>query len=125
MQGALVVFSIADWSSWDEVGAYCSELQGANPAIPIILVGAQGDRGRERPRNPPRSAILKYAAARGMPYIETSAKTGANVTAAFHALLFQIIFRARAAKNIGVVDNASNAGGAGNAANAHAGLIVS
>lgn len=83
---ALLVYDIAKRSSFEHVGRWLEEArQNGNPSISIILVGNKTDLLESR--EVPVSEGKAFAESHGLLFIETSAKSGSNVDAAFRQLL--------------------------------------
>ncbi|KAF0683606.1 Aste57867_24372 [Aphanomyces stellatus] len=85
--GALLVFDVTDKTTFDGVQKWLDQLlQVAEPGLTTVLVGNKADA------DPAKRAVSTveaqaYATAHHMTYVETSAKTGANVDKAFRELL--------------------------------------
>jgi small GTP-binding protein len=83
--GALVVFDLTDSRGTDTVKQWVSELrQARGEQCAVVIVGNKSDLNDQRAKSAADSR--KYAEQNTIEYFETSAKTGANVDAAFLAL---------------------------------------
>ena len=81
--GVVFVFDITDKHSFESVKQWAEEVERyASPKIQKILVGNKSDLTQKREVT--REMGEQLAASMGIKYIETSAKTMANVTEAFH-----------------------------------------
>lgn len=91
-QGFLLVFSLTDHQSFEEISTFYNQIMRVKSElvsfVPLILVGNKNDLVDQRQVTTEEAVALakKFSAA----YIETSAKTGENVTAAFYDLLREI-----------------------------------
>jgi small GTP-binding protein len=88
-QGALLVYDVTNQASFDHLTQWIEELENMTGPIPTILVGNKIDLKR---------VVLKekgetFAKQHGFLYIETSAKLGENVEAAFQRLALEIYKR--------------------------------
>ena len=103
-QGALTVFSTVERSSFENIDAWLDECwTNAGKKIPIILIGNKTDLRDQFADNPAMAqtivtteqgqALADRIAGMGVhtSYIETSAKTGENVEAAFLELAIKIL----------------------------------
>lgn len=81
-QGALLVFDITKRSSFAHLQSWLEEVrrQGTDN-MSVLLVGNKADLAADREVT--REEAEQFAAANGLKYIETSAKTAQNVDAAF------------------------------------------
>eukprot|EP00831_Metopus_contortus_P064246 TRINITY_DN5751_c0_g2_i1.p1 TRINITY_DN5751_c0_g2~~TRINITY_DN5751_c0_g2_i1.p1 ORF type:complete len:215 (-),score=37.59 TRINITY_DN5751_c0_g2_i1:5-649(-) len=79
--GALVVLDITDSDSFTRMKKWIAELNLSCPGIPIIIAGNKADV--ESQRQVPKEECVEFANSKELEYIETSAKTGSNVTEAF------------------------------------------
>ncbi|KDO22913.1 hypothetical protein SPRG_11757 [Saprolegnia parasitica CBS 223.65] len=85
--GALLVFDVSDLVSFEGVQRWLDQLlQVAEPGLAAVLVGNKADVEPSK-RLVSTAEAQKFATAHHMNYIETSAKTGANVERAFRDLL--------------------------------------
>ena len=82
--GALIVYNIADYSSYEDAAVWLDDLR-IHPNIILMLVGNQCDM--EDHRAVPMHEAKAYAEKNSMMFFETSAKDGTNVEAAFHNLV--------------------------------------
>eukprot|EP00924_Labyrinthula_sp_SR-Ha-C_P012707 maker-scaffold_67-snap-gene-0.7-mRNA-1 protein AED:0.30 eAED:0.30 QI:89/1/1/1/1/1/2/22/207 len=90
--GAIVVFDVADRETFDGLTRWIGEIKGhANEGIKIVLVGNKCDlKNREISQNEGKAFAEQF----GIPYMETSAKTGEMVQSMFESLLEEI-YRAK------------------------------
>ncbi|KAH3665143.1 hypothetical protein OGATHE_003958 [Ogataea polymorpha] len=92
-EGFLLVFSLTDRKTFEEISSFYNQImrvKGEQVAFPpLILVGNKSDLVDERQVSKDEAVTL--ASRMGCAYIETSAKTGLNVTEAFHNLVKIII----------------------------------
>jgi Ras-related protein Rab-2A len=80
--GALLVFDVTNRSSFQSLQGWLEDArQNCNVPITVMLVGNKADL--ESKRQVPKEEALQFANEKGLAYIETSAKTAANVDAAF------------------------------------------
>ncbi|OQR92091.1 Rab11 family GTPase [Thraustotheca clavata] len=85
--GALLVFDVGDLVSFQGVQRWLDQLlQVAEPGLAAILVGNKADMEANK-RAVSTVDAQKFATQNHMMYVETSAKTGANVERAFRDLL--------------------------------------
>jgi len=85
-RGALIVFSLTDPKSLRGVDKWREYLlQHAGDDVSIVLVGNKVDAIHEQRIN--SQEVRRYASELGIPYFETSAKTGENVLNAFQAVV--------------------------------------
>lgn len=91
--GALLVFDIADHTSFSRVSGWMEDVQASSkPHVPIfVLVGNKVDM--ERHRQVLRADAERFASSRNIDYIETSSRTGVNVEEAYN-LLARRVFEA-------------------------------
>ncbi|VUG18079.1 RAS1 [Brettanomyces bruxellensis] len=88
-EGFLLVFSLVDRHSFEEISTFYNQIMRVKGEqvsfVPLMLVGNKNDLEEERQISKEEGVSLakKFDAA----YIETSAKTGENVTEAFHGLV--------------------------------------
>ena len=88
--GALVVFDVTNRQSFVNVGNWLREIQaGASKSIAIVLVGNKTDLIEERKVAPEEAEAL--AREHEIPYVEASAKTGANVELAFEKVARKVL----------------------------------
>lgn len=92
-EGFLLVFSLTDRASFDEIGSFYHQIvrvKGESVAfVPLVLVGNKCDLPDERQVSQQEGAALaqKFNCA----YIETSAKTDENVSSAFHNVVKMVM----------------------------------
>ncbi|ETV90554.1 hypothetical protein H310_14679 [Aphanomyces invadans] len=85
--GALLVFDVTDKTTFDGIQKWLDQLvQVAEPGLATVLVGNKADVDASK-RAVSTMEAQAYAASHHMMYVETSAKTGANVDKAFRDLL--------------------------------------
>lgn len=80
-KSAVVVFSLTDRGSFYDVKHWLRELQKCVGQISLVLVGNKSDQKTKREVDHSEASIL--ARKIGVPYFETSAKTGYNVEKVF------------------------------------------
>ncbi len=80
--GGLLVFDLTNEHSFERLSSYLDLLHKYCKDKPVILVGNKKDLTRVVPRE----IAQAFASKHGLPYFETSAKTGENVVAAFTRL---------------------------------------
>nr|MDO8113894.1 Rab family GTPase [Candidatus Sigynarchaeota archaeon] len=88
-QGALLVYDVTNLSSFDHLPQWIEELENMTGPIPTILVGNKIDMNRVVPKE----KAEEFAKQHKFLYIETSAKSGDNVDAAFQRLALEIYKR--------------------------------
>jgi len=88
-QGALIIFDITRRSSFEGLDYWYNEVYINCGPIPYMMVGNKLDI--EEYRAVSRTEAVKYAASKGLDYIETSAKTGENVETLFEILIQKIL----------------------------------
>jgi GTPase SAR1 family protein len=94
--GGLLVYSVTDKASFEHLEKWLEELTGhAEPGILVMLVGNKSDL--QSARQVSTQEGKDFAAKNGLSFIETSAKTGAQVDSAF-AKIIQEIYKAQTAK---------------------------
>ncbi|KAG9403701.1 hypothetical protein AC1031_005187 [Aphanomyces cochlioides] len=85
--GALLVFDVTDKTTFDGIQKWLDQLlQVAEPGLATVLVGNKADADASK-RAVTSAEAQSFANAHHMMYVETSAKTGANVERAFRDLL--------------------------------------
>ena len=91
--GALLVYDIADASTFDSVESWLQELRSAqvDPNIVLLLVGNKSDL--EHIREVSVQEGLKMAEREGMLFTETSALDSSNVNEAFELVVKEIMRR--------------------------------
>ena len=91
INGALLIFDLTNSNSFENVGIWYSEmmevLSDEEKNIPFILIGNKLDLVTEKGRDIDVEIAEKFAEKHNSIYIETSAKTGENVEAAFLELI--------------------------------------
>jgi len=85
--GAMVIFSLNQYSSFNNVDFWISKLKDLSGDIPYILVGNKNDLDREIDREMVEEKLEQL----GVSYFETSAKLNENVDNAFETLSIQIL----------------------------------
>ena len=80
-RASLVVFSVTDRGSFYDVQHWLREHKNCVGSVPIVLVGNKSDQTTRREVS--SSEGLELAKHLGVPYFETSAKTGRNVEKVF------------------------------------------
>ena len=81
--GVLLVFSLTDHVSFEKLEEWLSDVsQYCHPKAQMILVGNKVDL--EDQRKVTRDEIKNFAEEHNLPYIESSAKTGTNITECFY-----------------------------------------
>jgi small GTP-binding protein len=86
--GYLLVFDVNDLESFKDIPYWLSEIEHYGEDRPVLLVGNKTDIGD---RKVDFNVAQQFATEHGMDYIETSAKTGENVSEAFIQLVTDII----------------------------------
>lgn len=86
-EGFLLVFSVTDRSSFDEIPKFHRQILRVKDKdeFPMILVGNKSDLDHERTVAP--SEVKDLSLLLKIPYLEASAKQRTNVDAAFHDLV--------------------------------------
>lgn len=88
--GALAVFDLTSRKSLHSLQSWIEEVRSkAAPNVQIVLVGAKDDLQTERQVNP--AEAQSFAASEAVDYIETSARTGHNVEAAFALVMRKVV----------------------------------
>ncbi len=82
--GAILVCDLTRAATLDTTSAYLAELRQANPDAALVLAANKADLAEKHELT--EAQVQQRAAALGLPYFITSAKTGANVEAAFRCL---------------------------------------
>lgn len=92
-EGFLLVFSLTDRQTFEEITTFYNQIQRVKGEsfqfVPMMLVGNKSDLINDRQVSPEEA--IQMAKRFDCAYIETSAKTGANVNEAFHGLLKMIM----------------------------------
>ncbi|VEU24107.1 DEKNAAC105400 [Brettanomyces naardenensis] len=95
-EGFLLVFSLVDRNSFEEISTFYNQIMRVKGElvnfVPIMLVGNKNDL--EDQRQVSKEEAISLAKKFDASYIETSAKTGENVTEAFHGLVRVIMHNA-------------------------------
>lgn len=86
--GGLLVFDMTNRASFDHIKEWYNEVcERVQPhKVLFVLVSQKSDRDSDGERVVSREEAEKLAGQLGMPYVETSAKTGQNVREAFEIL---------------------------------------
>jgi len=90
-QGFLLVFSLTDHATFDEVESLYShilQVKDFSTGVPTVLVGNKADLEAERAVQIPEAQAL--ASKLGIPYLTTSAKSNINVEDAFFSIVREI-----------------------------------
>ncbi|XP_068591476.1 ras-related protein Rab-42b isoform X1 [Cebidichthys violaceus] len=90
--GGLLVFDMTNRASFDHIKEWHAEVcERVQPQkVLFVLVGQKSDRGDQQERVVSLEEAEKLAGQLGMPYLESSAKTGQNVREAFELLTRRI-----------------------------------
>ena len=81
--GVLLVFSLTDHVSFEKLEEWINDVsQYCHPKAKMILVGNKSDLVEQRKVT--RDEIKNFAEDHNLPYIESSAKTGQNITECFY-----------------------------------------
>jgi small GTP-binding protein len=95
--GALIVFDLTRWHTFEELEDWLSDLhEFAGENIPFVLIGNKNDLVEKSSELYERESAQVFAKKEKTYYVETSAKTGENVEGAFLNLTNRMI------KNINV-----------------------
>jgi small GTP-binding protein len=90
--GVLLVYSISDLTTFASVGRWLGAVEElASPGLPVMLVGNKADLATERQVAQVRGE--EAARRHGLAFLETSARSGAGVRAAFLCLVEAILDR--------------------------------
>ncbi len=87
-KGVVVVFSLVDRKSFEDVPGWVREARDNVGEVPILLVGSKKDLGAEVDRSSAEDMVRKLGL---IGYVETSAKTGEGVEDAFMTLTKKVI----------------------------------
>jgi len=87
--GAIVVFSVTDKESFDHIDDWLAEYRKTCGNLPAVLLGNKVDLTDQRVVS--EEDIKKKAQELNIQYMETSAKTGENVDAAFELIIQKIL----------------------------------
>lgn len=87
-EAALIVFDVTDEGSFERVSSWCDEVRNnlglsSTDGFPLFVVGNKTDDAAARKVTAKRAAEVSRA--RGLSYVECSAKTGDNIEAVFKA----------------------------------------
>lgn len=92
-EGFLLVFSLTDRHTFEEISTFYNQIMRVKGEtvqfVPMILVGNKNDLINERQVS--HEEAIQLAKRFDCAYIETSAKTGLNVTEAFHGLVKMVM----------------------------------
>ncbi|OWB80937.1 hypothetical protein B5S32_g5267 [[Candida] boidinii] len=92
-EGFLLVFSLTDRNTFEEISNFYNQIMRVKGEtisfVPLILVGNKSDLIDERQVG--KEEAINLAKQIGSAYIETSAKSGVNVTEAFYNLVRMIV----------------------------------
>uniref|UniRef100_A0A672YQG2 small monomeric GTPase n=1 Tax=Sphaeramia orbicularis TaxID=375764 RepID=A0A672YQG2_9TELE len=92
-QALLLLYDITSKPSFDNIRAWLTEIHDyAQKDVVIMLLGNKSDMAAERVVKTEEGE--KLAKEYGVPFMETSAKTGVNVELAFHAIAKELKHRA-------------------------------
>uniref|UniRef100_A0A3B4ATN8 small monomeric GTPase n=1 Tax=Periophthalmus magnuspinnatus TaxID=409849 RepID=A0A3B4ATN8_9GOBI len=92
-QALLLLYDITNKPSFDNIRAWLTEIHDyAQKDVVIMLLGNKSDLAAERVVKTEEGE--KLAKEYGVPFMETSAKTGVNVELAFHAIARELKHRA-------------------------------
>ncbi|MFW9942575.1 MAG: Rab family GTPase [Candidatus Thorarchaeota archaeon] len=90
--GALVVFDVSRWHTYEELDEWISDLQEfAGENVPFILIGNKVDLIEDVYGEYDKESAEQFAKSQNTFYVETSAKTGENVEDAFLNLTQRMI----------------------------------
>lgn len=90
--GALVVFDISRWHTYEELNDWVSDLREfAGEGVPFILIGNKVDLIKDVYGEYDKEGVEQYAKSENTYFVETSAKTGENVEGAFLNLTHRMI----------------------------------
>ncbi len=85
---ALLVFDVTRRESFEHLSRWLSETANY-PMMTIVLVGNKADLDSQREVS--QAEAEQYAEARGLPYLETSAKAGLNVDKCFEDITARVL----------------------------------
>jgi len=85
--GAMVIFSLDNKSSFDQIDFWIEKLKELSGDVPYIIVGNKTDLKREIDKEMIENKLKSL----GVKYFETSAKLNENVDGAFESLSVQIL----------------------------------
>jgi small GTP-binding protein len=90
--GALVVFNISRWHTYEELNNWISDLRKfAGKNVPFILIENKVDLIKDVFGEYDKESAKKFAKSENTYFVETSAKTGENVEGAFLNLTHKMI----------------------------------
>jgi small GTP-binding protein len=90
--GALVVFDISRWHTFEELTEWLSDLKEfAGEGVPFILIGNKFDLITDVIGDYDKEGVEEVAKSENSYFVETSAKSGENVENAFLDLIRQMI----------------------------------
>ena len=90
--GALVVFDISRWHTYEELNDWVSDLREfAGEGVPFILIGNKVDLIKDVYGEYDKEGVEQYAKSENTYFVETSAKTGENVESMFLNLTHRMI----------------------------------
>ncbi|MFX1329906.1 MAG: GTP-binding protein, partial [Promethearchaeota archaeon] len=85
--GALIVFDLSRWHTFEELDGWLSDLREyAGEKVPFILIGNKVDLINKKDELHERESAEVFAKKENTYYVETSAKTGEEVEEAFLSL---------------------------------------
>jgi Ras-related protein Rab-2A len=85
---AMLVFDVTRRESFEHLSTWLSETANY-PMMTIVLVGNKADLDSQREVS--QAEAEQYAEARGLPYLETSAKAGLNVDKCFEDITARVL----------------------------------
>lgn len=85
--GAMIVFSLNQFSSFESIDFWISKLKELSGEIPYIVIGNKTDLERKVEKDLIENKLKEL----GVKYFETSAKLNENVDEVFESLSFQIL----------------------------------
>ncbi|KAJ3431735.1 ras-related protein rab11 [Anaeramoeba flamelloides] len=89
-KAALLIYSIEDRESFDNIQQWLSELEKLSPSnVVLMLVGNKNDLEESRAISFEEAA--KFANENGILFLETSAKNATNIDKAFNSILTEIL----------------------------------
>jgi Ras-related protein Rab-2A len=93
--GCLLVYDVSSRPSFEHARTWLADVRAhADPHLTCILVGNKSDLAHER-RQVPEDEGGRWAEEEGLLFVEASAKSGANVDAAFEAAARDILAKIR------------------------------
>ncbi|GFS15551.1 Ras-related protein Rab-34-like [Elysia marginata] len=109
VHGIMLVFDVTNRNTFKALEKWMTEINVVNAGNPYIVVVANKTDLQEHSKVPSEEAAI-YAARQDLDYIECSAKTGLNVTAAFDRLLERAAYNTVPAEPISTSIRLSNGG---------------